>query len=53
MKVDIGDHSGRFVVKRDLILSGHLNRDVGNLCGWSNFGNKSCVLCLLHLFSNI
>jgi hypothetical protein len=22
-----------------------LNRDVSNLCGWPNFGNKSCVYC--------
>jgi hypothetical protein len=29
-----------------------LIRDVDILCGWPNFGNKSCVsLCLLHLLS--
>jgi hypothetical protein len=35
-------------VERDPTLCEHLNGDVGNLCGWPNFRNKSCVsLCLL------
>jgi hypothetical protein len=40
------------MVERDLTLCEHLNRDVGNLCGGLNFGNKSCVsLYLLHSLS--
>ncbi len=31
--------------EKDLVLHGHLNGDVGNLCGLPNFGNKSCVSC--------
>jgi hypothetical protein len=30
-------------VERDLALCELLNGGVGNLCGWVNFGNKSCV----------
>jgi hypothetical protein len=44
-KLDLGDHSGRFGIERDLALCGHLNGDVGNLCGLPNFRNKSCVTC--------
>jgi hypothetical protein len=34
----------------DPTLYGHLNREVDNLCGWSNFRNKSFVLCLAFTF---
>ena len=37
----------RFRVERNPALCGHLNGEVGNLCGVLNFGNKSCVLCAL------
>jgi hypothetical protein len=37
IKLDVGDRSERIRVERD--------RDVGILCGWPNFGNKSCVYC--------
>jgi hypothetical protein len=45
----VENRSVRFVVERDLTLCGHLNKDVGNLCGLPNFGNKSCILCPLCL----
>jgi hypothetical protein len=48
-ELDLGDHSMRFVVERDPVLYGHLNGNVGNLCGYPNFRNKSCVLCSLCL----
>jgi hypothetical protein len=42
-ELNLGDHSERIRVERDLALCELLNRDVGNLCGWPNFENKSCV----------
>jgi hypothetical protein len=44
---------GRIRVERDTTLCGLLNGEVGNICDWLNFENKSCVsLCLLlFLFS--
>jgi hypothetical protein len=40
------------MVERDPALYELLNRDIGNICGWPNFRNTSCVfLCLLHLLS--
>jgi hypothetical protein len=42
-ELDFGDRSERIMVERDLPLCELLNEDVGNLCGWPNFGNKSCV----------
>jgi hypothetical protein len=45
IELDLHDHSERIRVERDLALCELLNGDVGNLCGWSNFGNKSCVFC--------
>jgi hypothetical protein len=40
------------MVERDPTLCEFLNGDVGILCGWPNFENKSCVsFCLLHLLS--
>jgi hypothetical protein len=44
-ELDLGDHSERFRVERDLTLCELLNEDVGHLCGELNFGNKSCVTC--------
>jgi hypothetical protein len=44
-ELDLGDHSAKFGVERDPVQCGHLNGDVCNLCGWKNFGNKSCVSC--------
>jgi hypothetical protein len=38
------------MVERDMALCDLLNGDIGIICGWPNFENKSCVsLCLLHL----
>jgi hypothetical protein len=43
-------------VQRDPVLCELLNGDVGNLCGWPNFGNTfvshcaSCIYFLLHVF---
>jgi hypothetical protein len=42
-KLDLGNHSEWIRVKRDLALCELHNRDVGILCGWMNFGKKSCV----------
>jgi hypothetical protein len=42
-ELDLDDRSERIMVERDLTLCELLNRDVGNLCGWLNFENKSCV----------
>jgi hypothetical protein len=40
------------MVERDPALCELLNGDIGILCGWPNFWNKSCVsLCLLYLLS--
>jgi hypothetical protein len=44
-ELDLGDRSERIMVERDPAFSELLNGDVGNLCGWMNFGNKSCVYC--------
>jgi hypothetical protein len=44
-KLDIGDHSERIRVERDPTICQLLIGDVGNLCGWPNFGNKSCFYC--------
>jgi hypothetical protein len=44
-ELDLGDRSERIRVERDLALCELLNRDVGILCGWLNFRNKSCVYC--------
>jgi hypothetical protein len=41
----LGDCSGMIRVESDLALCELLNEDVGNLCGWPNFENKSCVSC--------
>jgi hypothetical protein len=46
---DLGDHSEWIRVERDLTLCEPHNRDVGILCGWPNFGKKSCVFMSLIL----
>jgi hypothetical protein len=43
-RIDLGGHSKRFRVERNLILCGHLNGDVG-IFVVLNFGNKFCVVC--------
>jgi hypothetical protein len=43
--LDLGDRSERIRVERDPTLCDLLNRDICNISGWSNFGNKSCVYC--------
>jgi hypothetical protein len=47
-KLDLGDHSEKIRVERDPALCKLLNGDVGILCGWLNFGNKSCVFVPTH-----
>jgi hypothetical protein len=44
-ELDLGDHLERIRVEGDPTLCELLNGDVGNLCGWLNFGNKSCLFC--------
>jgi hypothetical protein len=41
---------GRIMVERDPTLCGLLNGNVGNLCGWPNFGNKFCLHVLLVIY---
>jgi hypothetical protein len=48
-ELDLGDYSEWIRVERDLILCELHNGDIGILCGWSNFGKKSCVLVSLIL----
>jgi hypothetical protein len=47
-ELNLGDRSERFRVERDPALCELLNGDVGILCGWPNFGNKSCVFVPTH-----
>jgi hypothetical protein len=42
--IDLGGHSERFRIERNLVLCEHLNGDVG-IFVVLNFGNKSCILC--------
>jgi hypothetical protein len=42
-ELDLGDHLEWIRVERDPALCELHNGDVGILCGWSNFGKKSCV----------
>jgi hypothetical protein len=42
-ELDLGDRSEWIRVERDPALYELHNRDVGLLCGWPNFGKKSCV----------
>jgi hypothetical protein len=48
-ELDLGDRSEWIRVERDLTLCELHNGDVGILCGWPNFGNKSCVFVSLIL----
>jgi hypothetical protein len=48
-ELDLGDHLEWIRVERDLALCELHNGDVGILCGWLNFGKKSCVLVSLIL----
>jgi hypothetical protein len=48
-KLDLGDHLEWIVVERNLTLCELHNGDVRILCGWLNFGKKSCVLVSLIL----
>jgi hypothetical protein len=47
-KLDLGACSERIRVERDPTLCEILNGDVGILCGWLNFRNKSCVFVPIH-----
>jgi hypothetical protein len=42
-ELDLGDRLGRIRVEGDPALCELINGDVGNLCYWLNFENKSCV----------
>jgi hypothetical protein len=44
VELDLGDRSEWIRVERDRALCELHNEDVGILCGWPNFGTKSCVL---------
>jgi hypothetical protein len=48
-KLDLGDCSEWIRVERDLALCELHNRGVDILCGWLNFGKKSCVFVSLIL----
>jgi hypothetical protein len=48
-ELDLGDRSEFIRVERDLALCELHDRDVSILCGWSNFGKKSCVFVSLIL----
>jgi hypothetical protein len=50
-ELDLDDHSEWIRVERDLALCELHNGDVCILCGWLNFGKKSCVshIDLLHI----
>jgi hypothetical protein len=42
-ELDLGDRLESIMVERDPTLCELHNRDVDILCGWPNFGKKSCV----------
>jgi hypothetical protein len=48
-ELDLGDRSELIRVESDPALCELHNRDVGILCGWPNFRNKSCVFVSLIL----
>jgi hypothetical protein len=48
-ELDLGDRSEWIRVERDPTLCELHNGDVGILCGWLNFGKKSCVFMSLIL----
>jgi hypothetical protein len=49
IELDRGDRSEWTRVERDSALCELHNEDVGILCGWPNFGKKSCVFVSLIL----
>jgi hypothetical protein len=48
-ELDLGDHSEWIRVEKGPALCKLHNGDVGILCGWLNFGKKSCVFVSLIL----
>jgi hypothetical protein len=48
-ELDLGDRSEWIRAKRDPALCELHNRGVGILCGWPNFGKKSCFFVPLIL----
>jgi hypothetical protein len=46
-ELDLGDRSEWIRDERDMALCELHSRDVGILCGWPNFGKKSCVFVSL------
>jgi hypothetical protein len=48
-KLDLDDHLEWIRIKRDPTLCELHNGDVGIICGWPNFGKKSCVFVPLIL----
>jgi hypothetical protein len=48
-KLDLDDRSEWIRVERDPAFCELHNGDIGILCGWPNFGKKSCVLVSLIL----
>jgi hypothetical protein len=48
-KLDLVDRSEWIRVERDPALCELHNGDVGILCGWPNFGKKSCIFMSLIL----
>jgi hypothetical protein len=48
-ELDLDDHSEWIRVERDSALCNLHNGDVGNLCGWLNFRERSCVFVSLIL----
>jgi hypothetical protein len=48
-ELDLGDRLEWISVERDPALCELHNGDVGILCGWLNFGKKSCVFVPLIL----
>jgi hypothetical protein len=48
-ELDLGDRSEWISVERDSSLCELHNGGVGILCGWLNFGKKSCVFVPLIL----
>jgi hypothetical protein len=48
-ELDLGDRSEWISVERDQAFCELHNGDVGTLCGWPNFGKKSCVFMSLIL----
>jgi hypothetical protein len=49
IELDLGDRSGWIRVERDPALRELHNGEIGIICGWPNFGKKSCVFVSLIL----